>query len=125
MHFLYSIPKQYFKILFYIAVSVVLYLAIVPDNIEVPSIYADKIKHASAFFVLSLLLNRASSTLKHRLRNMGALLLFGIFIEFVQYFVPNRQSSFDDVIADFVGIVLFQLFYSFIKFIQEQRQKRL
>ena len=120
-----SIPKQYFKILFYITVLTVLYLAIVPDNIDLPSQYSDKIKHVMAFFVLSLLLNRASSTIQHRLRNMGALLLFGLFIEIIQSFFPGRESSLGDLIADFIGIVLFQLLYSFFKFIQNKRKKSL
>lgn len=118
-----SLPKQYFKILFYIAVVGVLYLAIIPDNIAIPSVYADKIKHVSAFFVLSFLLNRASSTIQHRLRNMGALLAFGLFIEIVQFLFPNRESSVYDLLADAVGILLFQLLYSLFKFIQEKMKK--
>ena len=107
------------------ASSIVLYFAIIPDNVMIPSIYADKIKHATAFFTLSLLLNRASSTLQHRLRNMGALLLFGIFIEFVQYFIPTRDSDIDDIVADLTGIILFQLLFSLFKFIQKKRKKSL
>jgi len=120
---IFSLPKQYYKILFYIATLTVLYLAIVPDNITIPTIYADKIKHASAFFVLSLLLNRASSTIQHRFRNMGALLLFGLFIEILQSFFPNRDSSFADLLADAVGILLFQLLYALFKLIREKIQK--
>ncbi|MBU1669185.1 VanZ family protein [bacterium] len=120
---IFSLPKQYYKILFYSAVLIVLYLAIVPDNISIPSIYADKIKHASAFFVLSFLLNRASSTMQHRLRNMGALFLFGLFIEIVQSFFPNRESSLADLLADAVGILLFQLLYSLFKFIRDKIEK--
>jgi VanZ family protein len=116
--------SRYFKILFYIALVVVFCLAIVPDDhVHIAWKYADKIKHASAFFVLSFLLNRASSTIQHRLRNMGALLLFGIFIEFVQYFFPERESSFSDILADLVGILLFQLLYSLLRFIEHQRKK--
>jgi len=107
------------------AALIVLYFAIIPDNVTIPSIYADKIKHATAFFTLSLLLNRASSTIQHRLRNMGALLLFGIFIEFVQYFIPTRESDIDDIVADLTGIVLFHLVYLFLKFIQDKRKKSL
>ena len=87
--------------------------------------YADKLKHATAFFTLSFLLNRASSTIQHRLRNMGALLLFGIFIEFVQYFLPERESSILDVWADLARILLFQLSYSLLKLLLELRNKKL
>jgi len=111
--------KRIFKILFFIALTVVFILAIVQnDHVSLDYEYADKIKHMSAFFMLSLLLNRASSSLKSRIRNMLALLLFGIFIEVVQLYFPHRESSVADVVADFAGIVLFQVTYSILKFIK-------
>jgi VanZ family protein len=117
--------NPHFKKLFFITVIAVFILALVPsEQISLHPYYDDKIKHLIAFFTLSFLLNRSSSSIEKRLRNMGALLLFGIFIEFVQYFVPSRQSSINDVIADFMGILLFQLTYSLLKLIQEQRNKR-
>ncbi len=116
--------SRYFKPIFFITVAIVFILAIVPDDhIYLSSNDGDKIKHIFAFFTLSLLLNRASSTIQHRLRNMGSLLLFGIFIELVQLFFPQRQSSLDDVVADLVGILLFQLLYSLIRLLQHQRNK--
>jgi len=118
--------NKYFKVLFYVTLVVVFYLAVIPDdNIHMEWKYADKLKHATAFFTLSFLLNRASSTIQHRLRNMGALLLFGIFIEFVQYFLPERESSILDVWADLAGILLFQLSYSLLKLLLELRNKKL
>ena len=117
--------QSYFKILFFATAIIVFILAIISsDHITIDSHYADKLKHIFAFVTLSLLLNRSSSNIENRLRNMGALLLFGIFIEFVQYFLPNRDASIEDVIADFIGILLFQLVYSFLKFTQEVLQKR-
>ncbi|HIP41219.1 MAG TPA: antibiotic resistance protein VanZ [Campylobacterales bacterium] len=117
------IKKQYFKILFFITTTVIFILAIVPnDHIDLGFVYADKIKHVTAFFVLSLLLNRSSSRLKHRLRNMGALLLFGIFIELIQSFISYRTASPDDIIADVTGILLFQLFYSLLRLIRYRKK---
>jgi len=109
--------KKYYKVLFFITSFVVFVLAIVPnDQIDLGMDNADKLKHFTAFFVLSLLLNRASSTIAHRLRNMGALLGFGIFIEVVQLFFPTRESSIEDIIADSVGILVFQLLLSLVRF---------
>jgi VanZ family protein len=116
--------KRIFKILFFITLAIVFILALVPnDHVTIEYIYADKLKHMSAFFMLSLLLNRASSTLKHRIRNMILLLLFGIFIEVVQLYFPHRESSVLDVIADFAGIVLFQVSYSIFKLIKFKLKK--
>jgi VanZ family protein len=108
--------KKYYKVLFFITTFVVFVLAIVPnDQIKLDIDNADKLKHFTAFFVLSFLLNRASSTIAHRLRNMGALLGFGIFIEIIQLFLPFRESSIDDIIADSVGILVFQLLLSLFR----------
>ncbi len=119
------IKKKYYKVLFFTTAFIVFVLAIVPnDQIKLSIDNADKVKHFTAFFVLSFLLNRASSTIAHRLRNMGALLGFGIFIEIVQLFFPFRESSIEDVIADSVGILIFQLFLSIFRFLRYYYQKQ-
>jgi VanZ family protein len=102
-------------------VVAVFVLAIIPSNHKdiIPNM--DKILHTIAFFILSLELNRASSTITHRLRNMGALLSFGIFIEFAQSLTPTRTASANDVIADLIGILLFQLIYSLYRFYKDKR----
>ncbi len=116
------LTKKHYKKLFYITAFAVFILAIVPDDhINAYIDNADKVKHFVAFFTLSYLLNRASSTIAHRLRNMVALLLFGIFIELVQIFLIYRSSSIYDIYADLVGILLFQLLLSLYRFIQEFR----
>jgi len=116
--------KHYYKILFFIAVFIVLILATIPnDHIHLPFEHADKIKHMSAFFMLALLLNRASHSIVTRFRNMGALLSFGFFIELIQFFTPGRESSSLDILADLVGIILFQLLYTILKLIQENTKK--
>ena len=114
------LTKKYYKILFYITAFAVFILAIIPnDHLNAYIDNADKVKHFIAFFTLSYLLNRASSTIAHGLRNMMALLLFGIFIEFVQTYLIYRSSSIYDIYADLVGILLFQLSLSIYRFIQE------
>jgi VanZ family protein len=101
--------KRYYKIVFLITTLVVFYLAITAsDTSWLNSPYEDKINHFMAFFTLSLLLNRASSRPMARIRNVIALLSFGIFIEYVQSFLPYRDASMLDVLADLCGILLFQ-----------------
>ena len=116
--------NRHYRILFYIATAVVFFLALSPSGqLDMDIRNGDKILHALAFFVLSLLLNRASSTIQHRIRNMLALLLFGGAIEVAQSFTAYRNASFNDLLADLVGILLFQLLYSLLRFRQQQRKK--
>ena len=113
--------KRFYKILFFVTAFIVLYFAIIPRNhIDWDYEHADKIKHAIAFFTLSLLLNRASSSIGTRIRNMFALFFFGLFIEVVQLYFPARSSSWNDVLADVVGIFIFQFTYLLYRFIKEK-----
>jgi len=115
--------KGFYKLLFFIATLVVVFiLAVVPnDHILKEYDNIDKLKHLTAFFTLSLLLNRASSSMAQRFRNMSALLLFGIGIEFVQHYLPERTSSIEDIFADVGGILLFQVLYSAWKIIKMKK----
>ncbi len=124
--FLHILNRNQFKILFFITVIFVLYKALTPDdgnhflNFE----HADKVLHASAFFVLSFLLNRASSSIAKRIRNIISLLAFGILIEILQSFTGYREVSAADVLADLVGILFFQLTYSLLLYLRELKRKR-
>lgn len=120
----FSGKKGFYKILFFITTLIIVFIfAIVPtDHIYFHTEHADTVKHIFAFFILSLILNRASSSLMQRFRNMSALLLFGIGIEFVQHYIPARSSSIEDVFADVAGILLFQVLYSLAKFIKNLKK---
>ena len=113
--------KGFYKLLFFTFTLIVVFIfAIVPnDSLFEEYQYADKFKHLFAFFTLSFLLNRASSSMAQRFRNMSALLIFGIFIEFIQYYLPERTTSIEDVFADVAGILLFQALYSFSKEVRD------
>ena len=117
--------KGFYKILFFTFTLIVVFIfAVIPnDPLFEEYAYADKVKHLFAFFTLSFLLNRASSDMAQRFRNMSALLLFGIFIEFVQYYLPERSTSVVDIFADVAGILLFQFSYSFGKEVRDFLRK--
>lgn len=109
--------KRYYKTLFLITTVVIFYLATTgADTSWMNSSYEDKVNHFMAFFTLSLLLNRASSRPMARIRNVIALLLFGIFIEYVQSFLPYRDASALDVVADLGGILVFQSILTLYRF---------
>jgi len=119
------LSKNQFKVIFFLTVIVILYKALMPSGEPFFHFrHADKFLHASAFFVLSFLLNRSSSSIEKRLRNMLSLLAFGILIEILQSFTGYREVSALDVLADLVGIFLFQLSYTLLKSIQLKRRKK-
>lgn len=86
--------------------------------IEVPPwvYYYDKVVHAVIFGFLSLLFLRAWLRGQWRNMNVSAVLLaivftflYGVSDEFHQQFVPGRQPSVGDVVADTVGAIVVAL----------------
>ena len=112
------LTKNQYKILFFIATLSILTLAIIPNGGGIDTGW-DKANHFIAFFTLSLLLNRASSTLSKRIRNMLSLILFGLLIEVLQYFISYRSASLRDVMADGIGIMVFQVMLSLYRWIKK------
>jgi len=107
-------PAQYsqkIRFTFWLALAVSYIFAIVPQDIA-PTIgdLSDKTLHFIAFAVLTLLLN-----LSYRMawwKSIAYLLFYAGFIEFSQYFTPNRCSEWLDIVADGIGIVIGLLLYA-------------
>ena len=107
--------KTVYKVAFFIVVLLLMLTPVLPEKLKALFTFldlTDKMEHFIAFFLLSFLLNRASSTITHRFRNMFALSAFGLFIEVMQYFIPNRTTSLYDLLADMAGIFAFQVLFS-------------
>ena len=106
-------PAQYskqFQFLFWSALIGSYILAILPQDIA-PAFQnlSDKTLHFIAFSVLAFLLNLAYRMLWWK--SILYLFFYACFIEFSQYFTPNRCAEFLDVIADVIGIGIGLLFY--------------
>jgi VanZ family protein len=99
---------NYFKILFYIGLLAVFILAVIPDTNELPEItkLSDKLNHLAAFFTLAILIDLAYST-KSFLWKFDFLILYGLFIESIQYFLPYREFSLYDLAANIAGLLFY------------------
>lgn len=119
--------KTVYKVAFFIVVLLLMLTPVLPEELKAFFTFlelTDKMEHFIAFFLLSFLLNRASSTITHRLRNVVALSTFGLFIEVMQYFIPNRSTSLYDLLADMAGIFTFQVLFSIYLIIMKKINKR-
>ncbi len=89
---------------FFVFLIAIEYLALTPAQIKLIENSWDKANHFIAFAALYVTLHFGFSRL-----NLGAkvaiLLAYGIQIEIMQSFVPNRYFSLLDVVADGIGIV--------------------
>lgn len=69
----------------------------------------DKLIHVVVFFGFAVLVDLASSRKPFWLWKGLPLLVYGIGVEVMQYFTPFRSFSITDMIADFVGILIYFL----------------
>jgi len=101
--------NKLYKFLFWITLIAVLYFAFAPNLCIGPHFEnSDKYKHMFAFFVLT---NFFVYAYKKSFKQVWFwMFVLGIFIEFVQYFEPTRESSFFDLLADVVGILIATIF---------------
>lgn len=97
--------KHLCQIAFFAALIVIEYLATTTREIEMVSHSWDKLNHLAAFAVLYVLLSGGYGGLGIRMRIVG-LMLFALQIEIVQSFIPGREFSFADIVADALGVAL-------------------
>ena len=108
-----SMKTNLFKSVLYINLFVIEYLALTPQHIEALDGLWDKQNHFIAFFVLFMLLSFAYTHFS-TLKKIALLLLVGFQIEAIQYFIPGRSSSFMDIVADSIGIIIGVIVYRVI-----------
>jgi len=106
--------NTYAKISFLVTLIAIEYLATTTLEIKPLQHTWDKANHFIAFFTLYILLSSSHPTLSSYAK-FSLLLLFGLHIEIVQYFIPNRDFSLFDVFADSIGIMIGYITYTLIK----------
>lgn len=101
-----------FRILFFIYIIFIMYAAFTPHNIPIAERFSDKLNHLLAFFLLSILFEKAFG-FSFIIRTL-LILAFGFLIELIQYFLPYRQFSLVDMGADAAGIMIYYVFKAII-----------
>jgi len=72
-----------------------------PGALEV---FSDKILHAVGYFLLFISCNLAYSPYRKLSGKILLLLCYSIIIEIIQHFIPNRQFSGLDILANLTGL---------------------
>jgi len=89
--------------------ALIFFVSALPKLPTLPSMFGiDKIQHAAAYFILGLLLLRATALtgLKPYVRSFTIGALYGAFDEIHQRFVPGRDMSGLDWLADVAGLAI-------------------
>ncbi len=99
-----GIPVALFRGALLLAVCLIGYLAFTPVVHSGAVQVWDKLNHAAAFYVLALLLDFSQPRMRFGAAKGLALLAYGVTIEAVQYFLPYREASVGDLLADAIGV---------------------
>jgi VanZ family protein len=98
-----------FRVALCVALITILYLATTPKSFPVIEDVNDKVNHVTAFVALGLLADFSFPERGFDRRKILALLAYGLLIEVIQYFLPYRECSIYDLIADGAGLALYRL----------------
>jgi VanZ family protein len=97
----------FFRISLIVAMLVISYLAFSAQENSMLDTGYDKSNHFIAFFVLAFLCH-FSFIQKNRVYSIFLpLLIYAVFIESVQYFLPYRTFSLLDIIADIFAVLVY------------------
>lgn len=93
----------------------ILFLATTHQQMPVAANISDKFNHALAFFVLAWLTDRAFPGKTFWKTKALPLLAYGIGIECLQYFLPFREFSILDMLADGAGLIVYRVVMTVVK----------
>jgi VanZ family protein len=90
---------------FWIFILVTIFLSLNSNPPDALEIFSDKIIHSIGYLLLILSCDFAYSPSKRLAVKFFLLLNFSIIIEILQHFIPHRQFSTLDIIANLTGLV--------------------
>lgn len=93
--------------LFYAAVAMTSFMAFVALDVDAVQTQWDKFNHFFSFFVLLLLFDHAYPRVEIYYTKIIALFIYGLLIEAIQYFIPGRQFSLLDILANAIGLLAY------------------
>ncbi len=95
------------RILLVAAVVLIAHLATTDQSYPVAEDLPDTANHVLAFGALALLADFSFPGSRFGAAKILALLGYGVLIEVVQHFLPYREASFMDLVADGTGIAIY------------------
>ena len=100
-----------------LAMLIITSMALTPTPGEVQLSVNDKLGHALAFLLLAFLSHASWPEIRFGWQQVVALLGYGLALEVIQYFIPNRYFSLLDMAADLAGILLYILLIPLIRYL--------
>lgn len=98
--------NKLFLVLFIILIIAITVLSLLPPKSGLELGKSDKLNHFLAYAILSLNFGFLSTKNRSYFIGIPFLIAYGLLIEFFQGFVPGRDPSFYDALANSVGVFL-------------------
>ena len=98
-----------FRLMLFAALIVIIHLATTSLHYPVVDDINDKANHILAFYALALLVDFSYPESGFGPAKILPLLGYGLAIEIIQHFLPNRSASLFDVAADAAGLFAYWL----------------
>lgn len=106
--------NKLFLVLFIILIIAITVLSLLPPKSDLELGKSDKINHFLAYAILSLNFGFISTKIRSYFVGIPIFIAYGLLMEFFQGFVPGRDPSFYDALANslgvFSGFFIFRLF---------------
>lgn len=99
--------KMAFKTAFFIILALSAYLSLTPVQHPVITTLWDKLNHFLGYFLLYATLDLGFATAEKLAAKVLLVLGYSLLLEIIQHFVPNRDFSLLDMLANGLGILLY------------------
>ena len=98
-----------FRVMLVLSLLLITYLVTTELNHPIMTSMNDKLGHILTFVILAFLLDFSFPANSFNLSKIFPLLVYGMLIEVIQYFLPHRTFSLLDMLADGGGLVIYAL----------------
>jgi VanZ family protein len=101
--------RALYRVALVAVILVIAYLAVIPSMLPAAIVVSDKLLHGLAFFVVLFLVDFSWPDSGVTPAKLSGVFAYGVLIEVVQYFLPQRDFSLADMLADVLGMGLYVL----------------
>lgn len=98
-----------FRVVLFIALGAITFLATTRQDYSLAREISDKANHILAFYVLTFLVDFSFPERELGLPKILLVFMYGLLIEIIQGFLPDRTPSLLDLFADAAGIAMYKL----------------
>ena len=95
------------KMLLFLVLVMVSWQALSPNPAQAAQLINDKILHSLTFLILAIISDHAFATTVFNWKKALWLMFYGVAIEVLQHYIPGREFSLLDMLADASGLLIY------------------